>query len=324
MAARQGGIGGSDVAALLGLDKYKSPRHIYEAKHACPKAAAAEKAPSEAAEIGTEIEDFVANLFSKRSGVPIAMPPGMLVHHEHDWMLANVDRYTLWDEATGHVQGPLEVKNRSAYQLADWDDDNVPDAPALQCHWYMAVGGWDAGYVAALVGGNKLKWHRIERDEDMIGQLVEFCGAWYQRHVVEGCPPPADGLQATADLLSKLWSVKADAVAEVDLATAMALQARHAEIKAAQEALATDLTKVENEMRLLTGDAEIAMANGRRVWTWKQNSTFAPKKFAEAEPELVKRYTVLAPKLDVARLKKEEPKTYTRFRARQLRVLEAI
>ncbi|MEU1815213.1 lambda-exonuclease family protein [Streptomyces roseifaciens] len=313
-ATRRAGIGGSDAAALLGLNKYQGPRHVFEAKHG-----RADEVKSEAAEIGTEIEDFIANLFSKRSGIPIATPPGTLVHNEHSWMLANVDRYALWDAETGAVAGPVECKNRSEYQLLDWED-GIPDAPAIQCHWYMAVGGWDVGYVVALVGGNKLRWHMIQRDEEMIGYLVDYCGKWYQRHVVEGFPPPADGLEATTELLAKLWSVKPEDVAEVDLARAKELRARRVDIKARQELLADELRTVENEMRLVAGKSEIVKAGGQTAWTWKQNGTFAAKKFAAAHPDLAAQYTRMMPTLDVDALKAEHPETYAEYRARVLRV----
>ncbi|MFF4292195.1 YqaJ viral recombinase family protein [Streptomyces vinaceus] len=311
-AVRRQGIGGSDVAAILGLGggKYTSPRHVFEAKHGRPV-----PVDSEAAEIGTEIEGFVAGLFSKRSGLAIATPPGTLVHNEHDWMLANVDRYVLDD--AGQVVAPLEIKNRSEYQIDDWQE-GVPDAAALQTHWYLAVGGWSHAYVAALVGGNKLRFHRLERDEEMIGYLVDYCGKWYQRHVVEGFPPPADGYEATTNLLAKLWSVKPEDVAEVDLAKAKELRARRADIKEREKAVADELRTVENEMRLLTGAAEIAKANGKPAWTWKQNGNFAPAQFAKAEPELAAKYTHMVPALDVERLKEEQPEKYAEYRARRL------
>ncbi|UQA95729.1 YqaJ viral recombinase family nuclease [Streptomyces halobius] len=313
-AIRRAGVGGSDVAAILGLDKYRGPRHVFEAKHGRQ-----DDVTSEAAEIGTEIEDFIARMFSKRSGVPIAASPGTLVHNERSWMLANVDRYALDD--AGAVTGPVECKNRSEYQASDWED-GVPDSPAIQCHWYMAVGGWDVGYVAALVGGNKLRWHRIERDEEMIGWLVETCGRWYQRHIVEGLPPAADGLEATTELLAKLWSVKPEAIAEIDLATAKALRARRADLKAQVKALADELRTVENEMRALTGKNEIARADGRPAWTWKANGVFAAKRFREAEPELAAAYTHLVPAIDTDRLKADHPETYAAYRARVLNVPE--
>lgn len=311
-ATRRAGIGGSDVAALLGLDKYRGPRHVYEAKHGRP-----DEVNSESAEIGTEIEHFIAYLFTKRSGLTVATPPGTLVHNERSFMLANVDRYVLGDG--GGVAGPLECKNRSEYQLDDWED-GVPDAPAIQCHWYMAVGGWDHGYVAALVGGNKLRWHRIERDEEMVGYLVDYCGKWFQRHIVEGLPPAADGLEATTELLAKLWSVKPEAIAEIDLATAKELRARRKDLKAQAKAIDGELCTVENEMRRLTGENEIAKADGKPAWTWKANGTFASKRFRAAEPELAAAYTRMAPTLDLDRLKEEKPEVYAKYRARVLNV----
>lgn len=182
-AVRREGIGGSDVAALFGLaGKYASPRHVFEEKHGRPTFR-----ETEPAEIGREIEAFIARMFTKRSGLKTRMPSGMIQNIARPWMRANVDRYVL--DAEGRIVAPLELKNRSEYQADDWED-GVPDGPALQAHWYMAVGGWDHAYVAALVGGNKLRWFRLERDEEIIEELVGHCEAWYQRHIVDGFPPP--------------------------------------------------------------------------------------------------------------------------------------
>ncbi|MGW7710920.1 YqaJ viral recombinase family nuclease [Streptomyces sp. NPDC054771] len=311
-AARAGGIGGSDVAAILGLDKYRGPRHVYEDKHGRPTFQG-----NEAAEIGTEIEDFIARMFSKRSGVPIAMPPGTLVHVDHDWMRVNVDRYTC--DPTGAVTGLLECKNRSAYQIDEWEE-GVPDAPALQTHWGMAVGGWSEGYTAALVGGNRLLWYRLERDEELIEYLIDFLGRWFQRHIVEGFEPPADGLESTTALLSKMWSVTPETVAEIDVAKAKELRAQALDLKAQAKKVAEELRTVENTMRLLTGENEVAHADGKTAWSWKANGSFSTKKFAEAEPELAAAYTHMVPALDVDRLKAEQPEKYAAYRARVLRI----
>ncbi|MFI9026385.1 YqaJ viral recombinase family protein [Streptomyces sp. NPDC053560] len=315
-AVRRAGIGGSDVAGILGLaGKHTGPRHVYEEKHGRPTFTG-----NEAAEIGTEIEDFIARMFTKRSGVKTTKPPGTLVHVDRPWMRVNVDRYTY--DPPGPVSGLLECKNRSEYQADQWEDGAVPDAPAIQCHWGMAVGGWDHGYVAALVGGNKLRWVRLERDEEMCEWLVDYCGQWFERHVVEGLPPEADGLEATTDLLGKLWSVKPEAIAEVDLAKAKELRARRADLKARETALDEELRTVENEMRLLTGENEIAKADGRPAWSWKQNGAFASKRFRQEQPELAAQYTHMVPAIDTDRLKADHPKTYADYRARVLRVPE--
>ncbi|MGW5930558.1 YqaJ viral recombinase family nuclease [Streptomyces anulatus] len=313
--ARRGGIGGSDVAAILGLGggKYTSPLHVYEEKHGRPTFAG-----NEASEIGSEIEPFLAHMFTKRSGIRTEEAPGTLVHLDRPWMRVNVDRLTF--EHPGPASGVLELKSRSEYQADQWEDGAVPDAPAIQTHWGMAVGGWPEGFVAALVGGNKFRWVRLERDEEMIEWLVDHCGRWYQRHVVEGFPPDPDGYEATTDLLAKLWSVKAETIAEVDVAKAKELRAVRAELKEREKALAAETRAVENAMRALTGENEIAQAGGKPAWSWKANGTFASKQFTEANPELAARYTHMVPALDVDRLKAEQPETYNRYRARVLRV----
>ncbi|MEW2068466.1 lambda-exonuclease family protein [Streptomyces sp. NPDC007346] len=311
-AVRRSGIGGSDVAAILGLDKWRGPRHVFEAKHGRDV-----EGDSEAMEFGRELEDVIARSFSRRSGVEIVTPPGTLVHTEHAWMLANVDRYAL--DETGAVVAPVECKNRSEYQADDWED-GVPDSPAIQAHWYMAVGGWDYAWVTALIGGNRLRYHRLERDEELIGYLTEHCGTWYQKHVVEGFPPPADGLEATKDLLGRLWTAKPDDIVDVDRARAIELRADRARLKAEIKALDTALTTVENEMRLANEAAEVAKVGNAVAWSWKQNGNFAAKKFREAHPELAAELTRVVEELDVDRLKEEHPDLYTAFRARVLRV----
>ncbi|MEW2568420.1 lambda-exonuclease family protein [Streptomyces sp. NPDC047070] len=312
-AARREGIGGSDVAALFGLaGKWSSPRHVYEEKHGRPTFR-----ETEPAEIGREIETFVARMFTKRSGLKTRMPSGMIQNLERPWMRANVDRYVV--DGEGRIVAPLELKNRSEYQAEDWED-GVPDGPLLQLHWYLAVGGWDHGYVAALVGGNKLRWFRIERDEEIIAEIVEHCEAWYQRHIVEGFPPPADGLEATTNLLARLWEVQPEKVVDVPADKAEALVAREARaaerVKVAEEQLRT----VQNEMRLLAGDAEIVRAAGRPAWTVKQNSTFSPKRFHADFPALAVQFTHQVDALDMDRLKTEAADEYRQCRGRQLRI----
>ncbi|MFM9590792.1 YqaJ viral recombinase family protein [Streptomyces scabiei] len=311
-AVRREGIGGSDVAALFGLaGKYSSPRHVFEEKHGRPTFR-----ETEPAEIGREIETFVARMFTKRSGLKTKMPAGMIANDARPWMRANVDRYVL--DGEGRIVAPLELKNRSEYQAEEWED-GVPDGPALQAHWYMAVGGWDHAYVAALVGGNKLRWFRLERDEEIVEELIGHCEDWYQRHIVEGFPPPADGLEATTSLLARLWEVREDAVVDIDADKARAVLDREQRMTDRVKAAEEELRKVQNEMRLIAGDAEIVRAGGRTAWTNKQNSSFGPKRFHEKYPELAAKFTHKVDALDMDRLKAEAPEEYRQCRSRQLR-----
>ncbi|MEU5834548.1 lambda-exonuclease family protein [Streptomyces diacarni] len=311
-AVRAAGIGGSDVAAILGLDPYRGPRHVYEAKHG-----RGDTRDTQPMRWGRRLEALIAEAFTEETALTTIETPGTFAHVDRPWQLANVDRFILDDD--GAVVAPLECKNRSEYQADDWEE-GVPDSPAIQAHWYMATCGWSHAWVAALIGGNRLRKYRLDRDEEIVTWLVDHCGRWYQDHVVDGFPPPADGLKATADLLSKLWDVRTDEVVNVDLDRAVELREKRAALKGQEKAVAAELRTVENEMRLMTGEAEVARVGSKSAWTWKQNGTFASSRFREEQPELAAAYTRQVEAVDTDRLAAEHPETYRTYRARVLRV----
>jgi putative phage-type endonuclease len=315
LAARLNGLGGSDVAVLLGFVSGKGPWHVFEDKHGRGK-----DFDTEAMEFGREMEEPIARVFSRRTGIPVIEPPGMYVNVERPWMLGNIDRLAL-DADTREVEGPVECKNRTEWQLTDWEQDEAPDAPQIQNLWYQAVGGWRKGYVAACVGGNKLRWHEVPRREDLLAHLVQWTEDWWQRHIVEGNEPEADGLPGTKDLLAHLWDVKEDAVAQVAVEQARNLRRRASALSAAIDRAQRRLDEVENTMRLLARENEIVKTPGGKVaWTWKQNGNFAPAKFAKEHPELAAQYAVTKTGIDTKALAKDHPKLYRSYRARVLRV----
>lgn len=312
LKARRTGIGGSDVAAILGLDKYRGPRRVYEDKHGHTEP------ENRFMRFGHRMEPVIAAEFEDETGLKTAMPPGTLVHIEHEWARANVDRFVLGDG--GLVVAPLECKNKSEYAGREWEDqEEAPDGAALQAHWYTAVGGWSHSYVAAVIGGNRLKVFRQERDQGLIEELFRFCGEWHQRHIVEGFPPAVDGLESTKDLLARLWECKPEAVAEVGLDTARDLLARRKSLKEQIKELESQLTTVENQMRDTAREAEVVTADGKQAWTWKANGTFASRRFREEQPELAAKYVRTVEEIDTDRLKAEQPETFAKFRARVLR-----
>jgi putative phage-type endonuclease len=313
LAERRKGVGGSMVAAMCGLNKRCSPRRLYEEWHGFAKP------DNRFMRFGRRMEPIVAAEFEDETGLKTAVPPGMLAHIEHDWARSNVDRFVL--DKAGRVVAPLECKTHSEFVARQWDDeDSPPEAAALQAHWNTLVGGWNHSYVAAVVGGNRLLVWRQERDQELLDHLLQFCGAWFQRHIVDGFPPPIDGSEDTAELLAHLWEAQPDSVQEIDVETADRLLSEHERLDAKVKAAKEELRKVENEMRAIAGPSEIVKdPTGRIVCTHEQNSTFAPKRFTEAEPAMAARYTVMKPALDTKALKDEQPDLYRKYRARQLR-----
>jgi predicted phage-related endonuclease len=310
---RQKGLGGSDLGKLLGFSG--CPWDVYLDKHG-----RGTDFDTEAMLFGREFEAPIARIFTHYTGIPLIQPPGMYANNQRPWMLANLDRLA-YDPDTLQVEGPVECKNRSEFVLRDWEEDEAPEAPAIQDLWYQMVGGWRVGWVAAAVGGNKLRWHKVEYREDLAQHLVEWTEEWWTRHIVEGEEPPPDGLPGTKGILAHLWDVTEDAVTEVAVEQARNLQRRYNALDEAIKRAERRRDEVGNTMRLILRGNEVAKTPGKRVaFTNKQNGPFASSRFKAGEPELAEKYTVMVPAIDTEALAADHPLIYRKYRARVLRV----
>ncbi|ARX85657.1 hypothetical protein SMD44_05121 [Streptomyces alboflavus] len=315
LATRRTGIGGSDVAAVLGMSRYASAYEVYLDKRGeLPLNRPRTPELDEAAFWGHQHEPTIARVFAERTGLAVIEGPGTLAHVERRWMLANVDRYVLDEQ--GQPSSLLEIKTRSAYQLDEWLA-GVPDGPALQTHWYLAVTGYPHAHVAALLGGNRLIIHRVERDEVLVAHLVNLVGKFW-KGVLDGTPPPVDGSEVTEDLLGHLYKVKADAVTVADPADVLPLVERHRELKARERRVADELRDVDNRLKVIAGEAEVVKVQGAVAFTWKQNGPLSAKRFTAAHPGLAQQYTRRVETLDTKRLAAERPDEFRAHRARRL------
>lgn len=319
LALRKTGIGGSDVAALLGMSRYTSPYELYLEKRGELPEFPRPEFLERAAKWGHFHEPLIAEEFARQHGVKTRRI-GLVRHVTDSWRLANLDR-----QVHGCPDGPclLEIKNRSAYKAGEWGDsgdpDGVPDSEALQTHHYLGVTGYGHAHVGVLINGNDDRYYRIERDERLIGDLVAMEAAFWQR-VQDGDPPPVDGSDASTELLARLWAGDDAAEKVVSPAQVAPLLAEIEAVKAQSAELDTRLALAQNTLRALLGDAEVAIADGETAFTWKQNGTFNNKRFREARPDLAQQYTRMVPAIDAKALLADHPDIHRAYRARVLRI----
>jgi putative phage-type endonuclease len=319
-ALRRTGLGGSDLAALLGMDRYSSPWKLYlekrgEIPHDLPRSEELERA----ALWGHLHERDIAEQFAVIHGLRTRRI-GTIRNIHRPWMLANLDR-----QVVGCPDGPcpLEIKTRSLRKAGEWgesgDPDGVPDREALQSLWYLAVTGYGHIHVAVLINGNDDRYYRLERDEKLLADLVAMAGGFWQR-IQAGDPPPIDGSEAVTELLRDLWNGAEGAVRVVSPAEAEPLFAERRLLKERIGELETRAAEIENRLKETLGDSEIALTpDGSQLYTWKRNGQFSDKRFRQAHPELAGKYVHLVPETDRQALAAEHPDIYRACRARVLR-----
>ncbi|MGA5202713.1 YqaJ viral recombinase family protein [Streptomyces variegatus] len=312
LAVRRNGLGGSDMGAVLGVDPDRGPLKVWYDKGGY------EEPETERMRWGTRLEQAIAEGFEEETGVGTLVPAGTFQSLEHPWALANPDR---WGVRDGRIVGPVELKNKTEYLADRWEDvDEAPHQPAVQAHHYRGVCGHEGSWVVALIGGNRLRVFWQPANEELSAEMFRLGGEWWQRHIVEGERPKADGLKRTTDFLAALYDVKPEQVAEVEVTSARELRLRYASLKDQEKAIEAQLTEVKNLMRDTAGEAEIVKCGKAVAWTWKANGAFASKRFREAEPELAAKYTRRVDAIDTERLAADHPKTFAKYRARVLLV----
>jgi putative phage-type endonuclease len=209
---RKAGIGGSDIAAILGFNAYRNAVSVW-----LEKTGAIDEVPEEnfKMKMGHVLEPVVAGLFAEEyPEMKIRNNNYLLRSRKVPCMLANIDREVICPK---RGKGVLEIKTTGDFNKKKWTDTNIPDDYMFQVQHYLAVTEYDFAYIAVLIGGNtEYKSYLIERDEGVI-EFIQDEATKFWRMVEENEQPELDGSDASQDALKVMY--KADnAVAEsVDL-----------------------------------------------------------------------------------------------------------
>lgn len=261
LEARRSGIGGSDAAAVCGLDPYRSAFELFLDK---TRVFVDDDRAGEAADWGNLLEPVIAGEVARREGLSVVEVGWMLAHPDRAWMLADLDRAII-DDPTD--PGGLEIKSTSPFRAHAWRD-GIPVAVMCQVQHYLAVTGLRWFLVAVLIGGQRLVIHRVVRDDELIGSLLDIEARFWQS-VQDRTPPAPDGSQATSDLLARLYEVDADDVRTVDRADIEPHLAALAQARARQDAAEADRRQAENEIKVQMGGAALLSdLDGQPIARW--------------------------------------------------------
>lgn len=271
-ALRHKYIGGSDAAAVVGMNAYVSPLALWAEKTG--------RLPgfdgNLATEVGTYLEEFVAQKFADETGKKVRRSNQSWFNSDYPWAIANIDR-----EIVGEDAG-LEIKTTSELNTKKFKGGEYPANYYVQIVHYMAVTGKKRWYLAVLIGNKEFKWFTIERDEDEIKALME-AERDFSALIATNTPPTADGMQSTADTLSALYpNSNDDAIGigafERDLDN-------YFRLKAQAEELDAQINGIANRIKAHLGEYERGEGEKYKVsWKTQSRSTFDHKKFIADHP----------------------------------------
>lgn len=267
-------IGGSDAAAVVGLNPFSSPYALWAEKTG--------KAPgfegNLATEVGTYLEEFVAQKFAKETGKKVRKCNASFLNSQYPFAIANIDR-----EIVGEDAG-LEIKTTDSLNLKRFKGGDYPANYYAQMVHYMAVTGKQKWYLAVLIGNKEFLWFTLERDEAEIAALMAAERDFWEL-VKTDTPPTIDGLKATTEAIKTIYTDSTDVV--VDLSPFAISLEQFAALNKQIKELETQRDEAANSIKAYMGEAWGGDSNRFKVvWKSQTKRTFDNKKFAEENPDI--------------------------------------
>lgn len=267
-------VGGSDAAAVVGLNAFSSPYSLWAEKTGKVLGFAGNLAT----EVGTYLEEFVAQKFAEETGKKVRRNNQSFFNSDYPFAIANIDR-----EIVGEDAG-LEIKTTDSMNLKKFKNGEYPANYYCQCVHYMAVTGKQRWYLAVLIGNKEFKTFTIDRDEAEINALMAAEAEFWEL-VKTDTPPGVDGTQATTEALKTVYADNDDSI--VDLSAYSANLRQYMELKKQIKELEAMADEAVNRIKQFMGTSGGGECDGFRVsWKTQSRRTFDSKRFSEENPDV--------------------------------------
>lgn len=285
---RRLGIGGSDIAAIVGINKWLSPLDVYLEKISTedPYEEEISLIGPNPIEWGNIMEPVIIKHFERATDLNCTTELETFVHSQYPYMRANVDAKIIGEDAL------LECKTAGQFMANQWSTlggDNIPEPYLLQCAYYAEVANVSKVYIAVLIGGNDFRIYTYDRNPALGNLILSKVTNFWENHVLKQIPPEPINLEDSV----KLWKHTTGEDAKL-MTPEIELLLKDMRALKAQER-ATKKLYEEKQLQIcafLEQDVAINDEYGQTLLTWK--------------PQVVNRF-------DGARFKLEHPEMYASY-----------
>ncbi|HET7136080.1 MAG TPA: YqaJ viral recombinase family protein [Casimicrobiaceae bacterium] len=276
---RRSGIGGSEIAAVVGVNPYMKPIDVWLAKKGL-----AEVTHNEKMEWGLRLEPAALAKYGEQKGVEVLHPreyfpesvDGTVRHPTHKFAIATPD---------GIVKTPRRVQVKCAFDFGAlaWgesgDAEGVPEHVIVQSTWEGLVTGIHDADIVALINGYDFRVYPVAWDADLAGMLLEQAERFWKENV-EGNVQPSGASDTLTKYLRDRYSKTTGKVLPPPVGL-YELAKQYDAARAACEAAEERKESLGNEIRKLIGENDGFEGPGiKATWKW-QNGQPAYKAIAE-------------------------------------------
>lgn len=190
-------IGGSDIAAILGISPWKTAVDLWLEKTQPSDDDAKESA---AISRGSRLEPYIIDMIEKEYGQTIVKRNQRYVDSIEPFFSCEVDCETESDNVEIKTVHPFKAK-----EWGDLDTDQLPLHYIAQIQWGLGITGKSVCQVYALIGDD-LRRYTVQRDDETISAMrARAKQFWLDCVVPKVCPAVDFTDPKTLDSLKKLY-----------------------------------------------------------------------------------------------------------------------
>lgn len=203
-AARADGIGGSEIAAVLGLSRFESRFSLWHRK----AGRLAPEVENTEMDAGKRLEPVILQKFTDDHPQFALGTAGTYRHPDRPWQIANPDG-VLHDASLGYAAGPpvALVEAKFALYPDNWGTegtDEIPPYHLAQTRWYLDIFGLDLCYVEVFIGACAEFRTYVVRADETDAVTMREAGAEFMRTLHADERPDIDAHAATYEAVREL------------------------------------------------------------------------------------------------------------------------
>lgn len=279
---RNQGIGGSDIAAILGRSFYKSAYRIWEEKTGKVQP----DPPNLAMRRGLALEPYILDLYTESKS------------QQHPCVIESNQRFYKKGIAQGHIDGISNSfigKDENQYRLVEaksfnnrFGNFNIYNYYE-QIQWYLGLTNLEICDIPVyFINEDRFEIYTMEFEKDCFEAMLQFAELWWDEHVIKDTPPPID-LTHPEDIKARWPTARIGSQVRVERGIAeMILRLKN---------LQEEEKSLKNTLKFSFEDCEEITFDGLTLATYKNQFTkrFNTEDFKKDYPDLYEKYVKQIP-----------------------------
>lgn len=296
---RQGGIGGSDIGAICGVNPYKTAYDVY-----LDKTVGTSFKGNNITYFGHVMEAHIADMFEEQYHDLFIVKEDKNHYKcpDYPWLNGNIDR-RLVEVMTGK-KGVLEIKTTRTFNNEEWgrgcafgvdfrlviSDNKVPESYFYQVQHYLLCTGFTFAWLCAFSRDNcELRIYKIDADKAVQNYIRKTGTEFWFNNVIKGIPPAKD--VPFAERKSNGESIDADSSIIEKVAALKEIQERIKQLQLQEEPLKAEIQDYIGENEILL---DVATEKPLATWKSSERRTFDTERFKTENKALYNEYLKLS------------------------------